>query len=61
MVVQLQPADAPKTGSSASTEWRFRVTAPGGQEMLLAAETQEEMHEWARHIEDVAARVPRGY
>jgi hypothetical protein len=53
VVVELRPADAPKTGSSGSSVWRFRVKAPSG-EALLAADSEEEMNAWAADITKAA-------
>jgi hypothetical protein len=41
-----------KTGRSGSTEWRFAVTC-GERRLLMAAETEREMDDWIRALQQV--------
>ena len=58
-MVERVPLDAPKTGSSESSEWRFRVTvrphAAATESMLFAAASETERRSWATEIEQAAA------
>jgi hypothetical protein len=51
--VVLMPEGSHKTGSSASSEWRFKV-ANGKESILFAAPTEEEMYAWKQQIEHMA-------
>jgi hypothetical protein len=47
--VEVEVINKAKTGSSAATNWRFKVTA-GDRDILLAAEDETQMNEWVLAI-----------
>ena len=46
VLLEVKPADATKTGHSASTEWRLRITVEG-RRLLVSANSEQEMNNWA--------------
>ncbi|ETV91195.1 hypothetical protein H310_14195 [Aphanomyces invadans] len=50
--LEIMPHDCVKTGHSAASEWRLRITTPTRQ-FVMAAACERDMHEWIEAFLDV--------
>ncbi|ETV91187.1 hypothetical protein H310_14188 [Aphanomyces invadans] len=56
--VEIMPKDCPKTGDSASTQWRLALHTPT-RRFLLSASTEFDMYRWAEAIARAVETSPR--